>query len=50
MGADGRRVVSYDDWIAIDQAEMSRGAAAGKPREKFTSVEQMLEVVGTARR
>ncbi len=50
LGANGRRVVSYDDWIAIDQAEVSRGAASGKPREKFTSVEQMLEVLGAARR
>jgi ferredoxin--NADP+ reductase len=50
MGTDGRRVVSYEDWIAIDQAEMSRGAASGKPREKFTSVAQMLEVLGSARR
>jgi ferredoxin--NADP+ reductase len=49
-GADGRRVVSYEDWIAIDQAEVSRGAASGKPREKFTSVEQMLEVLDAARR
>jgi len=50
LGVDGRRVVSYEDWIAIDQAEMTRGAASGKPREKFTSVEQMLEVLGAARR
>lgn len=50
LGADGRRVVSYADWIAIDQAEVSRGAASGKPREKFTSVEQMLEVLDAARR
>lgn len=50
LGSDGRRVVSYEDWIAIDHAEMSRGTASGKPREKFTSVEQMLEVLGAARR
>jgi hypothetical protein len=43
-------VVSYEDWIAIDQAEMSRGATGGKPREKFTSVEQMLEVLDAVRR
>jgi len=49
MGADGRRVVSYEDWIAIDQAEMSRGTPSGKPREKFTSVEQMLEILGAVR-
>jgi ferredoxin--NADP+ reductase len=50
MGGDGRRVVSYEDWIAIDQAETSRGAASGKPREKFTSVDQMLEVLSATRR
>jgi ferredoxin/flavodoxin---NADP+ reductase len=50
MGSDGRRVVSFEDWIAIDQAEMSRGAASGKPREKFTSVDQMLEVLSATRR
>jgi ferredoxin--NADP+ reductase len=50
MSADGRRVVSYEDWMAIDQVEVSRGAASGKPREKFTSVEQMLDVLDAARR
>jgi ferredoxin/flavodoxin---NADP+ reductase len=49
MGTNGRRVVSYDDWIAIDDAEMRRGATIGKPREKFTSVDEMLEVLGAAR-
>ena len=49
-GAEGRRVVSYEDWIRIDQAEVSRGAGGGKPREKFTSVEQMLEVLDAAPR
>jgi ferredoxin/flavodoxin---NADP+ reductase len=50
LGGDGRRVVSYEDWIAIDQAEVSRGTPIGKPREKFTSVDQMLEVLSAARR
>ena len=48
--ADGRRVVSYDDWIAIDQAEIGRGTPKGKPREKFTSVEEMLDLLGASRR
>ena len=39
------RVVSYADWQKIDAAEVRRGAAAGKPREKFTSVEEMLDVI-----
>ena len=54
-GADGMkgllesrriRVVSYADWQKIDAAEVRRGAAAGKPREKFTRVEEMLEALG----
>jgi ferredoxin/flavodoxin---NADP+ reductase len=50
LGSDGRRVVTYEDWIAIDQAEVGRGAPNGKPREKFTSLGQMLEVLGATRR
>jgi ferredoxin--NADP+ reductase len=46
----GVRVVSYADWQTIDAAEMRRGEAAGKPREKFTRVEEMLEVLSTSRR
>jgi ferredoxin--NADP+ reductase len=49
-GTDGRRVVSYEDWIAIDQAEIGRGSPKGKPREKFTSVEEMLDLIGVSRR
>ena len=41
----GVRPVSYQDWRAIDAAEVSRGAAAGKPREKFTRIEEMLGVL-----
>ena len=36
------RAVSYADWQTIDAAEVERGAASGKPREKFTSVAEML--------
>ncbi len=41
----GVRPVSYADWRAIDAAEVARGAAAGKPREKFTRIEEMLAVL-----
>jgi len=41
----GRRVVRYDDWRQIDAAERARGAQLGKCREKFLSVEAMLDVV-----
>lgn len=35
-------------WHAIDAAETARGQAAGRPRVKFTSVAEMLEVAGAA--
>lgn len=42
LRARGVRVVSYDDWRRIDAAEVARGGPAGKPREKFVRVEEML--------
>ena len=41
----GLRSVSWDDWKKIDAAEKKRGALRGKPREKFTSVSEMLQVL-----
>lgn len=41
----GRRIVRYHDWLQIDAAERARGAQLGKRREKFLSVEAMLDVV-----
>lgn len=41
----GVRMVSYADWLAIDRAEVARGSARGKPREKFTRREEMLGVL-----
>jgi ferredoxin--NADP+ reductase len=40
----GIRVVSYRDWQRIDAAEVRRGEADGKPREKFTRIPEMLAV------
>jgi ferredoxin/flavodoxin---NADP+ reductase len=40
------RVVGYADWQQIDAAEVKRGAAVDKPREKFTRVQEMLAVLG----
>jgi ferredoxin--NADP+ reductase len=39
------RVVGYDDWRQIDAAEVERGTLIGKPREKFTSIDEMLSVL-----
>jgi NADPH-dependent glutamate synthase beta subunit-like oxidoreductase len=44
-GRDPAHLVSWADFRAIDAAEVQRGAASGKPREKFTSVEELLEEV-----
>ncbi len=40
------RFVSFDDWEAIDQAEVGRGEPHGRPRVKFVRVEEMLEALG----
>ena len=36
------RVTSFDDWAKLDAVEVSPGLARGKLREKFVSVEQMM--------
>ncbi len=41
----GVRVVSFEGWKKIDAAEISRGQSVGKPREKFTTVAEMLSVL-----
>lgn len=37
--------VSFSGWQAIDAAETARGAEQGRPRVKFSRVEEMLDVV-----
>ena len=32
---------SYEDWVRLDVLEVDRGVASGRPRVKFTSVEEM---------
>ncbi len=46
LGERGVRFVSFEDWQAIDQAEVGRGEPHGRPRVKFVRVEEMLEVLG----
>ncbi|MDA0378249.1 MAG: FAD-dependent oxidoreductase [Bacteroidetes bacterium] len=36
---------SYQDWLRLDELESARGAASGRPRVKFTSVEEMIAVL-----
>ena len=46
LGERGVRYVSFEDWQAIDQAEVGRGEPHGRPRVKFVRVEEMLDTVG----
>jgi len=45
VSGHGPRVVTFADWLVIDRAEVERGAPKGKPREKFTRLEEMLRLV-----
>ena len=38
--------VSYEDWLKLNALEVSRGRAAGRPRVKFTRVEDMHAALG----
>lgn len=42
----GVRPVSFSDWEKIDAAEVARGKAAGKPREKIVDPQEMLQLIG----
>jgi len=37
---------TYDDWLKLNELEVSRGEAIGKPREKYTSIEEMESALG----
>ena len=39
------RFVTFAEWKKIDQKEVERGKNTGKPREKFTGIKEMLEVL-----
>lgn len=41
----GIQLVSFEDWKKVDAIEVERGEAVGKPREKMTSVSEMLEAI-----
>lgn len=45
LTARGVRVVTWADWQRLDALERERGAASGRPREKFTTVHEMLEAL-----
>ncbi len=37
---------TFADWLKLDELEVARGQAQGRPRVKFTSVEEMLAALG----
>jgi ferredoxin--NADP+ reductase len=37
---------TYEDWTKLDGMEIARGKAAGRPRIKFTSADEMLAALG----
>ncbi|MBE2220763.1 MAG: FAD-dependent oxidoreductase [Anaerolineae bacterium] len=37
---------TYDDWTRLDALELAKGEAVGRPRVKFTSVDEMLKALG----
>ncbi|MCC7486185.1 MAG: FAD-dependent oxidoreductase [Burkholderiales bacterium] len=48
LAARGKRHVTYEEWLRIDETEVRTGRAKGKPREKMTRVQEMLAVCGAA--
>jgi ferredoxin--NADP+ reductase len=42
----GVKPIGFEDWLKIDAEEVRRGESHGKPREKFTRVSEMLQVLG----
>ncbi|HEY0028429.1 MAG TPA: pyridine nucleotide-disulfide oxidoreductase, partial [Allosphingosinicella sp.] len=44
LTARGARPVTFGDWQTIEAAEVER-ARAGSPREKFTSIPEMLAAI-----
>ncbi len=39
------RFFTYEDWCRLDQMEIQRGEALGRPRVKFTSIDEMWAAV-----
>ena len=37
---------SYQDWLRLDEVEVQRGKETGRPRVKFTRIEEMLAALG----
>jgi len=37
--------ISFDDWVKIDVEEIKLGEPKGKPREKYTNIDEMLSMI-----
>ena len=37
--------IDFSEWLRLDRVEIQRGQAVGKPREKFTSIAEMRQVL-----
>lgn len=42
------QIVDFKGWQAVDAEEVKRGAALGKPRDKLTDVQEMLQIAVAA--
>jgi ferredoxin--NADP+ reductase len=49
LASRGVEVVSYADWQILDRLEQEAGAAAGRPRLKFSRVEDMMAALHQAK-
>ncbi|MBI4370514.1 MAG: hypothetical protein HY547_09840 [Elusimicrobia bacterium] len=45
LAKKGVKIVTFSQWKELDRLEIERGARAGKIREKFTAVEEMLRAL-----
>jgi len=41
----GVRVVTFADWQTLDRLEQERGKASGRPRVKFSTIDEMLQAL-----
>ena len=39
-----QEAVSYEEWSKIDEAELAKGEAQGRPRVKFTEIPEMIDI------
>jgi len=39
-------VIGWSEWLRLNELEVARGRALGRPRDKFTRVDEMLEALG----